>query len=296
MNASTSRAVITALMASAAMAVASGAIASEGRYEINQDCALAGCFPGDSAGYPIRITSSGNYVLVSDLTATLAGLGAIEIDAATVDWINLDLNGYTIDGSGSCTGTPVTACSGAVGFTGISFLQPAGTDHVLLNVRNGVVRGFQTSGLALVGFVTGGAPLANGSVIEDLTLAENGQMGLAIEYESGMHVVVRNVRLVRNGLRGAGASNNIDGTADFRDVVAYGNAEFGLGAQHGSTIVGSRFIRNGSSGVFCSGSGVPVGCTLAMGDSSFAGNGGVAYSIPVLKNMGGIVCIEPSCP
>lgn len=297
MNASTSWAVISALAASAAMATANGAFASEGRFEINQDCALAGCFPGDMAGYPIRITSSGNYVLVSDLTATLAGLGAIEIDAGTVDWIDLDLNGYTVNGGGSCVGTPVSSCTGAIAFTGISFLQPAASDNVLLNLRNGVLRGFSSNGLALVGFVSGGAPLANGSVIENLTVTENAQDGIAVEFEGGMHVVFRDLRLTRNGGRGLGSVATLDGSADYRNVVAYGNGGSGLAAQHGSTVVGSRLVRNGNVGLVCVGGvGIPVSCTLAMGDTSFSGNAGSAYTIPVLRSMGNIVCIEPSCP
>lgn len=297
MNASIIRSLIGLALASAAIVAIDPASAAEGRFEINQDCALAGCFPGDSAGYPIRITASGNYVLVSNLTATLAGLGAIEIDAASVDWIDLDLNGYTIDGGGSCVGTPVSSCSGAVAFTGISFLQPLASDHVLLNVRNGVLRGFSSNGLALAGFVAGGAPLANGSVIENLTITENAQDGVAVEFEGGMHVVFRDLRLTRNGGRGLGSVNSLDGSADYRNIVAYGNGAAGLAAQHGSTIVGSRFVRNGNIGVVCVGGvGIPVSCTLAMGDTSFSGNVGVAYSIPTLRSMGNIVCIEAACP
>jgi hypothetical protein len=293
MNASFARACAGALIATVALVVADRAGASEGRFEINQDCALAGCFPGDMAGYPIRITSSGNYMLVSDLTATLAGLGAIEIDASTVDWIDLDLNGYTIDGGGRCSGTPVTSCSGAVAFTGISFLQPAASDHVLLNLRDGVLRGFSSNGLALVGFVSGGAPLANGSVIENLAVTENAQDGVAVEFEGGMHVAFRDIRLTRNGGRGPGSVDTLDGS----NIVAYGNGSNGLAAQHGSTIVGSRLVRNGNIGLVCVGPPViPAGCTLAVGDTSFSGNGGSAYSIPVLRSMSNIVCIDPICP
>lgn len=45
------------------MSFASMAVAADGELEINQACAgsSVGCFPGDSAGFPVSITQPGSY-------------------------------------------------------------------------------------------------------------------------------------------------------------------------------------------------------------------------------------------
>jgi parallel beta-helix repeat protein len=294
MNRAMARSVFSGLVGLLAMAGSPSAGAADGRHEINQDCALAGCFPGDTAGFPVTISSSGSYVLVSDLFDNIDGTDAIRINAATAHAVSLDLNGFSIDGGGSCTGTPVTACAGVRGFNGIQLTQPAGTDKVLLTLRNGVVRGFQNYGLGMYGFAAGGAPLATGSLLENLTVSENGADGIAIEYEGGNDIQLNDVRLVRNGGRGAGSANNVTGTAGFRRVIAHGNGDNGISAPCGSSVVQSRLISNGAIGVAFA--GASSGCTIALGDDVFGGNGTVAYSIPVLRNMGGVVCMEGVCP
>jgi hypothetical protein len=66
-----------------AAAVASRALASDGVLEINHSCATAagGCFPGDTAGYPVQITQPGSYRLTSNL-AVPASTNGIEVTKA----------------------------------------------------------------------------------------------------------------------------------------------------------------------------------------------------------------------
>jgi hypothetical protein len=46
---------------------ATTAIASDGRFEINQSCVATGCFPGDAAGFPVQTQANESYVLTSDI-------------------------------------------------------------------------------------------------------------------------------------------------------------------------------------------------------------------------------------
>jgi hypothetical protein len=46
------------------------ALALDGAFEVNQTCALAGCFPGDAPGFPVSLPDPGHYVLTSDLATS----------------------------------------------------------------------------------------------------------------------------------------------------------------------------------------------------------------------------------
>ena len=102
------------------LAFALPVFAVDGVREINQACAVnTGCFPGDTAAFPVVITASGSYRLTSDLSPAAAD--AINVNAEDV---TIDLNGFRLVGAGCCTGISADA-----------------TPHVA--VRNGLVRGFQ---------------------------------------------------------------------------------------------------------------------------------------------------------
>lgn len=124
-----------------AFATASPAVASDGVLEINQTCAIVGCFSGDAPGFPVQIDGSAGtaYRLTSNLT--VAG-SAVSIPSAQP--VDLDLNGFAIRGPGSCSGTGGSvACTGSVG-TGIeaSFF---GNPNAQVRIRNGFVSGFVTA-------------------------------------------------------------------------------------------------------------------------------------------------------
>ncbi len=102
--------------------------AVDGVIEINHAKALAGgVTTGDGANYPVSINEPGSYRLTSDLVVT-SGIDGVDIGA---DNVTLDLNGFTIFGSGE------------VGLNdGISIIA---SDNV--EVRNGTVRGFSRHGV-----------------------------------------------------------------------------------------------------------------------------------------------------
>ena len=104
---------------------------------ITHDKALAGgVTPGDTAGYPVTITQPGSYKLMSNLYVP-AGSKGISVQTAGV---SLDLNGFTIQGPGSCTrnaGTKQVSCTGT---GGLGVYSEADTSF--MQVRNGTIQGF----------------------------------------------------------------------------------------------------------------------------------------------------------
>lgn len=87
------------LVAPIAIWIASGpgspVLGSDGKLEINQDCAAVGCFDGDTGGFPVQITARGSYVVTSNLSSSTAGAILIQISSPAV---SLDLNGFVLRG------------------------------------------------------------------------------------------------------------------------------------------------------------------------------------------------------
>ena len=86
--------------------------AADGVYEINQDCAVVGCFAGDTPGFPVTISQPGRYVLTSNLVASGA-VSSVQMIDGGASFVDLDLNGFTLEGGQTCTGTPVATCTAA---------------------------------------------------------------------------------------------------------------------------------------------------------------------------------------
>ena len=79
---------VLAVLLSIALGSTRAALADEGVLEINHTCAVAsGCVPGDAAGYPVLIRTTGSYRLTSNLS------GTIEVG---VERVSIDLNGFLI--------------------------------------------------------------------------------------------------------------------------------------------------------------------------------------------------------
>jgi hypothetical protein len=135
--------------------------ADDGVFAINNVCATVQCFPGDNFdGFPITITEPGSYQLTSNLVSLSSNINVIEFFA---DNITLDLNGFSIIGPKTCTGTGNTlVCdnssmtSDAINSIGI---------HNNIVVKNGSIKGFDT-GIALNGI---------GNKIINVTVSENAE-------------------------------------------------------------------------------------------------------------------------
>jgi hypothetical protein len=259
-----------------ALAAPMSALAAGGTFEINQDCAAAGCFAGDTAGFPITITQSGTYVLTSDLVVN-GGTDGIDITAAEVD---LDLNGHSMSGGGSCTGAPVSACTGANSSDGIAFNGSA-SGHI--RVHNGTVRGFGNYGIE--GYESG-----NGIRLENLTLAENSAYGTYLGTGSYTSVVqVRNSSFVRNNQGGLLSQISVN----VEKCMFSGNKFLGLDVNNNTAVIAnSRFENNGAEGM----KSLTMSTTLDH-NAFLHNNGGAAqWNIATLLDMGGNVCADHACP
>lgn len=126
----------------AILLAAAGASAVDGVLEIHHACAVhTGCFPGDTAGYPVEIDQPGSYRLTSDLSVAAGGVQGIRL---FTHGVSIDLNGFTVQGPVVCTGSGATIdCGSPAVARGIN----AGT-WARVTVRNGGVRGFGSDGIA----------------------------------------------------------------------------------------------------------------------------------------------------
>ncbi len=157
-----------------ALLLAAPAHAVDGVIEINQAKALVGGITaGDGPNYPVSINEPGSYRLTSDLVVT-SGIDGVEINA---DNVTLDLNGFTIFGSGE------------VGLNdGISINA---SDNV--EVRNGTVRGFlrhgvfsltgtrsRVIGVRAIGNNANGLNLEGTALVDGCVALDNGIFGIRV--------------------------------------------------------------------------------------------------------------------
>ena len=212
------------VLSMAAIAAASAAHGGEGVLEINQDCAVnGGCFPGDKPGFPVQISDSSNprsYVLTGDLLLP-SGVDGIDISIANV---SLNLKGFEIRGPESCTGTPVTSCTGS-GQHGV------GSTAEGTRVVNGSVSGVASSGLTL-------GPRAQ---VSDVLVAESGGNAIAVENGSEVH----NSTARRNGGDGISASDGVT----VKQCRTSGNGESGIQTSQAAVVVGSTARNNAEFGI-----------------------------------------------
>jgi hypothetical protein len=191
----------TILLLALAAAPAS-ARAGDGVIEINQSCALAGCFAGDAAGFPVTIDASGSYRLTSNLLSGSTGIQVI------TDAVQLDLGGFTLDGGGRCTGTPVASCSGSVPLT-IGIIVTGDQVRIL----DGVVRGFALTGIRFTDCETGCA-------LEHVMVTETVSDGVTVLSTGTADLTLRDVDLLRNGDEGFCEMGTKGSTSSAESVIS----------------------------------------------------------------------------
>src|SRR5215470_16644409 len=113
--------------------------------------------------FPIVISVSGSYRLKSNLIVPDASTSAIDLEANDV---TIDLNGYTISGPVTCSGTPVTSCAPLGSGSGIVCGATFGNN---VRVTNGTVRGMGQNGIGI----------ADAARIERVTATNNGNNGIS---------------------------------------------------------------------------------------------------------------------
>lgn len=137
--------------------------ATDGVIEISQAGALAGDpATGDLPGFPLTLSSSGSYRLTSDLDLRVepepANTTAIEVLA---DFVWLDLNGFSIIGPFSCSGSPPRSAGSGDGIVALGH-------HV--TVTGGHVRGIGRDAIAL----------GDGGRVRDVVVTCSGRTGISV--------------------------------------------------------------------------------------------------------------------
>jgi hypothetical protein len=235
----------------AALAIVAGvAQAGDGRLEINQSCALVGCFPGDGPGFPVTLGSDASYVLTSSLTLpSETGIG-ISIGARST----LDFQGFSLIGPIACTGAP-PACTPFGALTGIS-----GAENVV--IRNGTVRG-----------TTYAIRSGHGTRVEDMTLERNSNDGIRADL-GAEGWIVEGCAIQFNG--GYGISLNYgDGSksALIRGNKIRANGGYGIVVAGGGLVLENEITDNVDYGI--------AGSAFAYGSNHLAGNHGGADNTQV---------------
>jgi hypothetical protein len=247
--------------------------ADQGRIEINQACAAAGCFAGDSAGFPVTISVSGTYALGGDLAVSDPAQDGIAITEApaTGSLVTIDLRGFEIAGPVACSGMGPTLNCGAGSGIGIS---AAGPSTRMVVVKNGRIRGFGAGAIALgdrarlegvaaerngtqglsagvTSIVRGctaqlnagvGIQVGTASIVQDSTAAENRLGGIL---GAGVGVLV--TRSATRGNGGDGISTLQSGL--IRKNTAYQNYLSGITAGEGSNVIDNTSYGNSGGGI-----------------------------------------------
>lgn len=261
-------------------ALAQRAPAADGRGEINQACALVGCFPGDDPGFPVTLTASGSYVLTGRLQVTDPDLDGILAQGATAGRVRIDLNGFEVAGPVVCSGAASTLTCAPAG-SGYGVL----TAGAYSSVANGTVRGFGAGGVFMgtgshIRSVTaqgnGGFGLSvgpqsivshsiarqnagkgidasgTGAVVESCTAADNGEQGI---FSLAPGLVVTRSTAFRNGGDGIGTSY----ATVVRGNTAYLNDQAGIAVDQGSVVVDNASFDNAGVGIYAAADGSLLG-------------------------------------
>jgi len=231
------------LLASLAAFLAAPAFAGDGRLEINQSCIASGCFPGDAPGIPIETQPNRSYVLTSDVSVGAVLDPGLLVGAGST----LDLNGFTVAGLVTCSGTPASCSESGVNSGGVYL----GAGAV---VRNGTIRGMRGFGVmgepfsriegvvveqnAAGGVASNGD--ATGMVVQDCQIHHNGGPGVQMLAAEGAN----GARVLRNTIHGNGFRGVQGPISLLADNAITNNANQGalLGSESGYR--GNQFLSN----------------------------------------------------
>ena len=140
------------------------AFAVDGTVLINQSTVMA------AGGFPYTISTPGSYRLSGNLIVPDGNTTAIKI---TSSFVTVDLNGFSILGPVTCTGTSfaVTSCSSTGSGSGVATVF---TGSLISNVvvSNGNVKGMGSYGVNLDG--------CQGCNVEKVIAQQNGSIGILI--------------------------------------------------------------------------------------------------------------------
>lgn len=217
-----------AMFAAAMLGLAASAGAVDGTIDINMAVVnQGGASPcGSTAGFPCIISAHGSY----RLTGNLVVAGATDAIDVNVGQVTIDLNGFSITGPGSSSGTPI----------GIN----AGT-NTQVTLENGTITGFgtgvTTGSISIVKNVHAdnnafGINAGNNSVVEGCTANNNSAIG-----------IVGHAGCVISGNAANGnTTNGIDclGSGCLISGNTIVGANLGIGANDATTGYGGNVLQN----------------------------------------------------
>ncbi|MDP3940462.1 MAG: hypothetical protein Q8R92_20290 [Deltaproteobacteria bacterium] len=156
--------------------------------------------------FPIVILEPGAYVLVTNLDLTIDPLATADTDAIQIaaDNVSLNMNGFSIIGPGSCTGSPVDDCDPSGEVEGGSGVDACAGEGCVKNttVVDGTIRGMPGHGLRL----------GDAARVERIRAEENGEGGIGV----GGNSAVTYCQAIRNddfGIAGGDSSRLTHNTA-----------------------------------------------------------------------------------
>lgn len=227
----------------AALAPGEPARAGDGVLEINQTCAVStGCFPGDSAGFPVTIASAGSYRLTSALVVPNDDTDGIRI---TTSDVALDLNRFAVIRSGCLDNNSLCRPNSGTG----SGIETASTNNRGVSVRNGSVTGLGNAGISL----------GEQAEVRDVLVRWNGGIGIVVDLGS----TVVNALVFQNGDDGIFT----DSGSSVSESTVYDNLGDGIDVGSGCSV--QRNTVRGSAGA-----GLRLGSQSAYRENVLTGNTG----------------------
>jgi hypothetical protein len=185
---------------------------------------------------PFTISAPGTYCLLTDLTTSITGAAAINIDANSV---TLDLNGHRLAGNAG-------AATQAYGIHA--------QNRRFLVIRNGTVRGFQ------YGVILQDPGSAGSSIVEDIVAEKNFFIGIKVDGTG--NVVRRNLVVSTGGTTAFGPNSGAFGIVSdggmgnvLHDNQVAGVAGTGTGSGFGilsgasNTVIERNQIANAQTGI-----------------------------------------------
>ena len=221
------------------LAVAALAATSVGAYAIDGVVLIDQARVNAAGGFPYKIITPGSYRLAGNLVAPLGKSG---IDVSAGGSVSLDLNGYSISSSASCspTGQSCTPPVSGVGNEGMGvWVHGAGTGSGTFSLTNGSVNGFPGYGIFVqVGGAVEirGTKVFNNSFSGMLISTSGGQAGVSVN-------IVRDNIVWRNGGTGIGGGDLVI------DNIVTANGAVGLALQPTAGYRGNSLLGNGQGPV-----------------------------------------------
>jgi hypothetical protein len=223
------------------------ASAGEGRVEINQACALAGCFPGDDPGFPVTLVGGGSYVLTGNLRVADPNVSAI-LASSPGRGVWVDLNGFEVVGPVICSGVGSAMTCTPAG-TGWGIRVETGSSAVV----GGTVRGFAAGGARtgtqgrierVTAHANGGVGILalSDSLVSESIARQNGGVGIQTHLDS----IVERCTAADNRSRGI----LLEGTGGLvTGSTAFINGHDGIGTQAGAVVQGNTAYLNERAGI-----------------------------------------------